>query len=280
MTRIVYYLLTHKHPAQVVRLVELLAARPAAFVLIHHDAKSPPLELSAHANVQLVDNPLPVHWGHVSQVQAMWRGLEWLQRARLAFDWVIYLSGQDYPIRPLAEIETELRHSCVDAHVHHELIDANPARHTRPYHRLCYERYFLRRVERRGQPSAFAQRWHPYRLNFRCFAGSSWLNLSARAARVLWSHPARYAARVHYLRAASCPDETVFQTLLLSFRGLNIYNSDRRCIVWRSDADHPESLGLEHLADLLTSDAWFARKFDEPYSTPLLQRLQHHVSAQ
>lgn len=276
---IVYYLMTHKNERQIKRLVGHLQSSANSFVLIHHDAKSAPLTLPGSDNLCVLNDPVEVWWGHISVVRAMWKGVEWLEKENLPFDWVIFLSGQDYPIRPLAEIEAELWQTKLDGYVHHEIIHEDPALHKRYYHTLCMQRYFLRRLKIPGMRPLYLKRRHPYVGGIKCFAGSAWLNLSRRAVEYLWSRKAMTAALIQYLRKASCPDETVFQTVLVNNSDLKIQNSDKRFIVWGDDADNPETLGLEHLNGILSSDAWFARKVDDLASSELLDRLDDIVLA-
>ncbi len=58
--------------------------------------------------------PSRVAWGEVSQLAMVLRCLRWLLEFT-DFDWVVLLSGQDYPIRPVAEIERSLAAADVDA---------------------------------------------------------------------------------------------------------------------------------------------------------------------
>jgi hypothetical protein len=67
---IVYYLLTHKNEQQIRRLVTHLQSSENSFVLIHHDAKSTPLEMPPSDKLVVMDDPVEVRWGHISQVHA------------------------------------------------------------------------------------------------------------------------------------------------------------------------------------------------------------------
>jgi hypothetical protein len=45
--------------------------------------------------------------------------MRWLEKQPKSYDWLLIMSGQDYPIRPLAELEAELRSSDLDGYFHH-----------------------------------------------------------------------------------------------------------------------------------------------------------------
>jgi hypothetical protein len=277
--KVVYYLMTHKNERQIKRLVAHLQSSGNSFVLIHHDAKSAPLVLPPSDNLCIMSDPVKVQWGHISLVYAMWKGIEWLEKENFPFDWMIFLSGQDYPIRPISQIEVELRETKYDGYVQHEIIHEEPALHERYFHAVCMQRYFLRRIKIPGMRPLYVKRRHPYVGGMRCFAGSAWLNLSRRAVEYLWSKKAMTAALIQYLRKARCTDETVFHTVLMNDSNLNIQNSDKRFIIWRDDANSPEALRVEHLREILSTDAWFARKMDEVVSSELLDRLDDIILA-
>jgi hypothetical protein len=102
---IAYLLLVHSNPKHLQRLIARLQSDNARF-FIHVDKKADRAAF-AHlraANVTLVDDPVAVHWGDFSQVEA----IERLMRTALASgpcERLVLLSGVDYPVRPTADIE-------------------------------------------------------------------------------------------------------------------------------------------------------------------------------
>jgi hypothetical protein len=276
--KIVYYLLTHKSPRQIERLVDRLRTGSNGFVLIHHDqSKGIPLSITDSSDVHIMRDHLPVKWGHISLTLAMLRGIEWLGEESFNFDWLLIISGQDYPMKRIGKIESFLGTTTFDAFVHHELIHEDPAFHERYYQTLCMRRYFCRRIKIPGLRPVFVKRRHPYRF-MNCYAGSQWLNLSRRAVEYLWSKGETLGYLLRYLRRVECPDETLFQTVLLNGSNLDIANDDKRFIVWREDDDHPQILSLEHLREMADSDAWFARKVDEEVCPGILDSLDGMIA--
>jgi hypothetical protein len=271
--RIVYYLMTHKNNPQIERLVTCLHSSENSYVLIHHDAKSVPLNLRTSKTIHILDDPVSVQWGEISVVQAMWKGIEWIQQTTIPFDWMIFLSGSDYPVRPMEKIEAELQKTNMDAFLHYELIHENPELHERYFHTLCMRRYFQSRFKIPGMRPLYLKRKHPYVNGIRCYAGSQWFNLSHRAIEYLWTKRDFVFQLMHYLRAASCPDETIFQTVLMNNPLIAVENSNKRYIEWRDEADSPELLCVDHLKLILSSEAWFARKVDDEVCPELLDRL-------
>src|SRR4051794_7905701 len=117
--RIAYLVLSHRNPEQVLRLVGALKEGPAAEVLVRHDPRFSTLDegdLDRLGGRSLHD-AVEFEWGGWSQLQML---LACLDKAReLDPDWLLVLSGQDYPLRPMAAIEKELAHSGSDAMLGH-----------------------------------------------------------------------------------------------------------------------------------------------------------------
>src|SRR3954451_23746812 len=102
--------MSYTHPELVRRLVARLRG---GVVAVHHDPRRCALgEVDA-----LVIPPAPVEWGHGSQLAAILRGFAWLRAYE--WDWLVLLSGQDYPVRPVAEIASSLLAAPDDAFIRH-----------------------------------------------------------------------------------------------------------------------------------------------------------------
>ena len=271
---IVYYLMTHRGSGQILRLVERLRRSDNSFVLVHHDANRPPISLPKDERIAVVPDPVGVEWGKISVVLAMWKAIEWLRATGMPFDWLIYLSGQDYPVKPAITVENELAsRPHIHAYVHHELISEKPISGERYYRSLCRRRYFCRRVKVPAMVPLYIKRRHPFRSRFQCFAGSQWVNLSHAAVDSLWQRRSVAKELIAYHARSSVPDETVFHTLLANDPTLQLENNDKRFILWKDDADSPEILTSRHLEAIRSSGDWFARKVDETISRDLLAQL-------
>ena len=114
--RVCYYLQTHTRPAQVNRLVELIkAGSPDSVVLISHDASRPPLDvarLRAMPGVHVFTEE--GRYGDFSHVDRYFAAVDWLDANGIEFDWLENISGQDFPLRPIAEIEQTLAQTSAD----------------------------------------------------------------------------------------------------------------------------------------------------------------------
>lgn len=110
-------LYTYKEPDQIAQLVqELLPADDTLAIAIHHDAKSGPLDrFTEDPRVAIADHPLPVRWAHWSQVEAIVRTTDGMLRQAPDVEWIVLLSGQDWPVVPVQHIGSTLSGLGVDA---------------------------------------------------------------------------------------------------------------------------------------------------------------------
>ncbi len=116
--RVAYVVLSYRDQPQVARLVAALRrGDPAGTVLLHHDPVLAPFDVGLVADwtdVHLLTAREPVPWGSFRLVEVV---LDCLRVATedLGADWVMLLSGDDYPVRPLEELVGLLASTSCDA---------------------------------------------------------------------------------------------------------------------------------------------------------------------
>ena len=261
---LVVIVLSHRNPRQVARLVDRVAAGADTVAVVHHDPSGEPLALRPSSNVALVPDPRPCRWGRLSIVEAQWRSLRWVADTIPEFSWALLISGQDYPIRPIVEIEKELAASPYDAYLRHFAVTPDPAADTDPWQAVTRRRYLRKRRlpgTHRSVPLPLPRR-HPYRGGVELYVGDMWFNLSGPTVRGMLADP--LADRLlRYLRYAPIPDETFVCSLALNARPAPaVANDSRRFIRWSPGASHPDTITAAHIDELRDSAAFFARKVD------------------
>lgn len=269
---VAYLVLSYRRPELVRRLVRTLrAGSPGAIVAVHHDDRRCAL---GPVDALRIEPPWPIEWGHGSQLAAVLGCLRRLHE-RTDFGWLVLLSGQDYPIRPLAHIEAELAGADVDA-----FIQTAPVAPLRLRRGASDE--FARRYRHRWRPvservAALAARADPLlqvrRLPSGAFAGlparpplpvhhgSDWFTLSRRAVEAVLAAPPAVAD--HFLHTI-VPTEAFFHSVLAADPTLRLANDNRRYAAFDPPASaNPRVLGLADLDAALSSGGDFARKFDD-----------------
>jgi hypothetical protein len=288
---VAYIVLSHRNPEQVLRLVRVLREGPAARVLVRHDPRGsslPAAEIEA-AGGEVIEDRIESQWGGWSQLELI---VGCLREAVVRHDpdWALVLSGQDYPLRPMAEIEADLEASRLDGRLGavREVETKRPAPGSDEFYLRCRYLHYPRprampRLPRAVRPVAYVRdlpplvgvrRLGPAPLPF--FASADWLTLGRRAlAAVLEASRDRRLMR-HFRRVA-VPTESFFATVLLNDRALSIDGDNRRFAPFsRAGAPHPDTLTTDDHDRVLASGADFARKFDAAVDSHILDLLDEH----
>lgn len=253
------------------------------------------------SNVQFVARPIRTRWGDISLVQAFRIALRQLYEWRPA-DWFVFLSANDYPIKPGAHILAELKQSPFDAYLDYRLIPdyAGLPPATRPnfalstrcpmWVRLAYNRYIATNIKypgfnRKGQPCMRRfylrhPRWIKHTIfngQFRCYAGDAWLTARASCAHMLYADTEVSRTLHEHYKRRLIPDESFFQTILCNAPGVKLCNDNKRYADWSAGKPNPKWLGMEDLPALLDSHHHFARKFSEKHDTRVLEELDRVI---
>lgn len=298
-----FVILSHRDPGMLRRLVNRLnRSFDEPPIVCHHDTHQIPIDMKAFpSNVRFVAQPIRTRWGHISIVQAFRMSLRQLYDWRPA-DWFVFLSANDYPIKPGARILAELQHSPFDAYLDHRRVPdygdlppagkRNFALNTRcpTWVRLAYNRYIARNIKYPGlnRKGRFCIRCFPlphprwikksaFNDRFRCYAGDAWLTARARCAELLYADTDTSRALYEHYKGRVIPDESFCQTILCNASGLRLCNDNKRYADWSAGQASPKWLGVEDLPALLQSDHHFARKFSEKHDARVLSELDRVI---
>jgi hypothetical protein len=225
-------------------------------------------------------------------------------------EWVVFLSGADYPVERASRVLEDLEHGGADAYLDHRLVDPT-ARRPRvldepakalgrlpgegDYNRwLVARRYYgltLRtpgiETSDRFRPRHFViydPRWTPrlapFGPEFRCYAGSQWFTLRRSAATYLLDWHARNPWLARHYRRVSTPDESYVQCVLANAPQLRIDPNPRRFMDWSTWDRHPVTLSMTHADAIRASGAHFARKLHARTSADLLASLDAYLDGE
>lgn len=277
-----YVVTSYHEPEQLYRLLGALRRdSPGSRILVSHDRKSPDLDVARLAGLGAthVRTPRPVTWGDPTYLDSVLAALALLEVAEQ--DWVTLLSGQDYPLRDVAEYEAHLASCGADA-----LLEL-PA--TTPHERVLRRRYrsrirtapvWLRRGryvrlvnavpglsynnEPHGRaPTIESRRLRtPFGASLRLHRGADLFAVNGRGVAALLGAP---PALLDYFRHTNIPSEAFPHTVLRNDPDLAVRDEAIHHTRWGWSA-HPEWLGQADLAAAAASGCWFARKFlpDDP----------------
>jgi hypothetical protein len=268
-----YVITAHKSPNQLLRLLRAIY-RPGNTYVLHVDAKADaPVHTAArqfneaHANCSLIRSE-SIIWGSWRLARAQIRGMK--EALRLSDDWsyCLNLTAQDYPLKTQEQIVQQLAAGPAGAN-YLEVLDFATASEN-PRKRL---EYFW--VPWRGKMKKLLRRRPP---KFKVYWGSNYFTFTRAACEHLVSSDTSRRMQ-RYFRFALCADELIFQNALMHGPAAlrdSIVSKTFRKLTWEGGS-HPKTFTGGDFDELVSSDAWFARKFDEAVDATILDRLDEHV---
>ncbi len=303
-----YFIQSHRAPRQVLRLVRAIRrASPAAEILVGHDGPASDFEageLAALSGVELFRPEGPVERGSLSLLDPYFEAARRLASRGADYRWLVYLSGQDYPVRPVAESERFLAETEFDGFL--TWWDAFGADNPWGRRRQGLFRYAYR--YRRGpdwlvpwlRPFRWVNRLQslvhlhltygcrvgircrrtPFTSSLVCYAGSQWTTLRRECVEYLLAALPLRADLVAHYRGSICSDESLVQTILVNSGRFRLSNDNLRYADFRgSRTGSPRILDCADVEQLITGGYHFARKFDEERDGAVLDRLDERNGA-
>jgi hypothetical protein len=278
-----YLIRAHHRPKQLHRLVDRLTT-PSASFFIHVSARTPRAEyaamragLAGRTDVHWVPR-VPAYYAGFSLVDSTLTGLAEVVRAGLPAHTVL-LSGQDYPLRPAAEIER-----FVAEHPGQSLLEHFPI----PTVRWAGEDGGLRRIRYRhferihyrtrilripGLRRSFPPGLEPW-------GGSAWGILSAEAVRTVLAFRDERPDAHRFFKRVKTPDEIYLQTVLVnSPLRERLVDEAVHHIEWIGGS-HPRTFVTEDFERLVSSGMPFARKFDVDVDAEILDVIDRELLSQ
>lgn len=274
--RIACVMPVHKHPEQVLRLLRRLAGDDTT-VVVHVDAKADDaLDERLRRGVRGLDSVAFLerrrcYWGGFGIVDVSLRAFDLLLARGEAFDYVLYLTGQDYPLVPRDRLRGRLERAGGRS-----LIGASPLPVS------FWPRGGRDRVERWHLVSRFALHL-PVPWTRRVpgglvpYGGGAYWALSRRAVEHVHDTVGRRPELVRFFEHVLHPDELFFQTLLMNSELAPTLVDDHLHYVSWDAVPGPKILGVDDLDAMLASGKMFARKFDVEADATVLDLLDERV---
>jgi hypothetical protein len=286
-TRVGYAIQTHAHPEQIERLVHTLVRHdPTGFVHLSHDRKGAQLpdSLLQHPSVQVsLDEGGRGRFHNVDR----WLGAARWFRDHEEIDYLVTLTGQDYPVRPLEELHAALVESGDGLMEYfpvlreggnwplyegrsrylyswHEVRRLSPKakNRLRPLLALNFVQPLVRVNVAYDSLRLATRTRHPFPPGWEPWGGSFFTNLSWRAVEHVLA-ASEDQQLMTWARRSLLIEEAFFQTLLLNPGTFTFVNSSGRYYDF-AGAQHgsPATLGVGDVPKALASQQFFARKWD------------------
>ena len=275
--KVAHIILAHKAPQQLERLINRMQHQSSYF-FVHIDKKANLddfLFLKKYPTVFFVQKRVNINWGGFSHTRAIVNSMKQVISSEMRFDYINLLSGQDYPVKPIARF-------C-------DFLQQNPGR--------CFMEYRLPGDKWLEEAQARMNKYHftdlplkgKYKLQaivnlllpkrrlprqFTIIGRSTYFTIDAIAANYIvdcFELPSRITGFFKYSWGS---DEIIFQTILFnSIFNHQLINNNMRYEDWSDGAPRPDVLTMQHANILEITDAFFARKFDMEKDEKILERI-------
>lgn len=281
--KIAYLVLAHSDPSHLKRLIERISTKDSR-VFVHLDKKSEFAKFQHLQNERTVflKNRTAVYWGDFSQVQAILGLLDTALSSQFDTDRLVLLSGADYPIKPIDEIESFFATNRAKEFLNAVRMPADAA--GKPIARL--NNYVIRPTESR--PTQFLkraarkvgliprQRDHAVHLKgLMPFGGSTWWAITREAGDYILEFVRTRPDVVDFFKHVEFPDEAFFQTVLMNSKFAENVVRNLTYTDWSAGGSSPSIMSEKHLPMFETGisfgprdtygdgPALFARKFKD-----------------
>jgi Core-2/I-Branching enzyme len=316
-----YLIQTHNNPDQIYRLVrQIKTSSENALVLISHDFTNTHLDIAPLedlSNIHLLERHKKAKRGDFSLIQPYLEAVDWLFERQYDFDWLIYLSEQDYPCQPTSEIEKFLEETKYDGFIQYwnAIAPGNPWgrsgfwRYYRQYYPLSslvskvvqrilrsrfiqanllplqpihlsgFENLFLIKNINNDLMVGFLPKLLPFNENFICYGGSQWHTLSKSCVQHIHKVIHSNQDLLDHYKHTLIPDESLIQTILVNSNLFKLCNDHKRYVDFsqKRSDGRPRILTLQDYEQLINSKIHFARKFDLDRDTQILDLIDDKI---
>jgi core-2/I-Branching enzyme len=302
-----FFIQSHRDPEQVYRLVRTLrGGSDDATIVVQHNSRACALDWAPLASLsgvrQFFARRPQIRSNFSCQIEPYLDVVEWLDRDGLEYDWLVNLTAQDYPVKPVAELEVFLEAAPADGYLRFwdVLSPQSPWSRRRARARYWHRYWLLPEGSERPLralrflttflpihfylacgPWVGARRLRtPFTAGFRCYGGWAWFSLRREAARYLReSLAARPDIEAHY-RRTMIPEESLVQTVLVNSGRFRLVDDDLRYIDYsRAERGSPRALTTADLPMLASGPWYLARKFDLGVDRGVLDRIDQELLA-
>lgn len=272
----------HKNPIQLKRLIHAFQSDAFTF-FIHVDKKTDIKqfeELITIPNVQFIKKRTNVKWATYSQVKATQICLEEIC-AWGDFDYINFISGQDFPIKSQEEFLRLLKDSpdneyinCIPYHPQDSWWVKNEKRITQYnlQNWIIPGKYKIQKIINTLLPARKLPQSHT-------IAGNScWFCITGNCAKFVTEQMNTQKELLRFFKYVWGADEMVIPTIVFNSKYAMNTKNHLTFVSWgEKDDGHPEILSSQRLTEIIASDKYFARKFDMEIDNEIILFLEKNL---
>lgn len=298
--KIIYIILGHKLLQQLVRLVNRISTENST-IIIHIDKKTDDItyrkilgSLRTYNNVYFLERHV-CNWGDFGIVKASLKGIQKIITLNIPGDYVIQLTGQDYPIKSNSEIQRFLEQSNGNSFLDYCTLPTENWHGNGGLDRITHFHFhfFGRHV---GFPNEHQFKNRIINLSYsilskliplsrklpgelKLFGGSTYWCLSRDCIEYIYRFVQQNSSFVKFFKYVNIPNEIFFQTIILnSILKDHVVNRNITYIDWsKPSPPYPAILCKEDFERLIDTDNLFARKFDASIDEEILDMIDKRI---
>lgn len=261
----------HKNLMQTRRLIDHLKNENVD-IYMHVDSKYN-FNANDFSDVKLLKR-YNISWGNIDNVKlnAVMNSLKEILNTK-KYDRFIYMSGQDYLLKPIKEIVSFLENN-LNNYLNYGLVDQEHLRDR--FLKYRFKNKILDKISVK-----FFKRKNFYG-DLKLYWGSEWWMLTDEAVKIITDE--YFSKYKKYMKHTLCMDEMIWQTILLNSKLKDtIINDNKWYISWNDysnglNSGNPDILMKRDFKKLIKSEKFFARKFDVDVDCKILDLLDKYIS--
>lgn len=287
-------LLVHKNIGQVRKLIAYFEGQCEIYIHVDKGASISTSEkrlLEQLPGVMLVCSKYEVHWAGFSILKAEL----YLLRMALKLGNAGYfhlLSGQDYPLHPLAEFLHFFSHTSALGYINCQHLPCQ-ATDSNTYYRLQYYVLsdYIDTKSAEGRKKVWDivewQRKHGIKRRIpdyveHLYGGSAWFSIHRDVAQYLIDYTCKHPAFFRRMRFTYIPEEIYVSSVILNspYQHRIVSNNNCRTILWNYEAIDcsPKNIYITDFRELLANPiGFFSRKFEMPESQAVMEAIDRSL---
>ncbi len=278
--KLAHLILTYTTPSQTERLIKSLW-HPDSDFYIHVDAK---IDIESHLylnkipNVYLIQNRVEVRWAGYNTVKATFSCIKEIAATGKKYDYINFMSGQDYPIKPVSYILSYLEENNGKQFIEAINIEKDVKEDMPKLNRFHLANFtFKGKYKLEWFLNIFlAPRKIPKGLTI--YGKAMFWMLTQDAANYVVKTVEENKKILNFFQYTWGCDEFVFQTILMNSEYKNaVTNNHGRYIDWSAGGPHPKILRFSDFEFLQKSSHLFARKFDSKLDSEILDKIDAEI---
>ena len=281
--KVAHLILTYTNPFQTERMIEAMR-HPDFDFYIHVDKK---IDIKSHLylanlpNVYLIKNRVTVIWAGYNTVKATFSAIKEIEATKIKYDYINFLSGQDFPIKTGPYI-----HQFLERNAGKQFIESIDIQNNFPEDMKRVYQTHLINLDFKGMYkieyiiNAIRK---PRKIpdNLTIYGKAMFWMLTQEAANYVVKKVEGKKEYNSFFQYTWGCDELVFQTILNNSNFSNdVVNNHYRYVDWSMGGSHPKVFDKSDFNQIITSDNLFARKFSLSHDKEIIELIETHLKQQ